>query len=314
MLAATKKKQYSMQRIENFQGRSSLFIFDLEFIGDVRQLATCRIWEIAVYSVATGTWFQAVVDPDPSASVFPPPPIPELPQLTRDFLTARGARLWGDVYRQLQTWVQAVCPGGHIPVFISHNTFRADKPILEFECQRAGLKMPFHWYFFDSLHYSRYVIKQSSGNYSLTGLYMDLFGEKFDDAHRAEADVRACHRILQRLTLSTFNLTGPTYPSYSTSLRSVRWIGRRAEAVFAEAGVTSLEKLLMLIQEKLRQDFLCGAGDERLSVQKTLTTIIENKLPYENIENILNTLLGVLRDRPFSHAFVQKAQDVLVKC
>ena len=94
----------------------------------------------------------------------------------------------------------------------------------------------------------------------------------------------------------------------------MRWIGRRAEAVFAEAGVTSLEKLLMLIQEKLRQDFLCGAGDERLSVQKTLTTIIENKLPYENIENILNTLLGVLRDRPFSHAFVQKAQDVLVKC
>jgi len=303
-----------MQRIENLRGRSSLFIFDLEFIGDVRQLATCRIWEIAVYSVATGTWFQAVVDPDPSASVFPPPPIPELPQLTRAFLTAHRACLWGDVYRQLQTWVQAACPVGHIPVFISHNTFRADKPILEFECQRAGLKMPFHWYFFDSLHYSRYVIKQSSGNYSLTGLYTTLFGEKFDNAHRAEADVRACHRILQRLTNATFDLVGPTYPVYSTSLRSVRWIGRRAESVFAEAGVTSLEKLLMLIQGNLQRDFLGGNTDERLSVQTTITTIMENKLPYENIENILNTLVGILRDRPFSHAFVQKAQDVLVKC
>jgi len=303
-----------MQRIENFQGRTSLFIFDLEFIGDVRRLATCRIWEIAVYSVASGTWFQAVVDPDPAMATFPPPPIPELPQLTRAFLQAHHARLWRDVYQQMQMWVQTVCPPGHIPVFISHNTFRADKPILEFECHRVGLKLPFHWYFFDSLHYSRYAIKQNSGNYSLTGLYTSLFGDKFDNAHRAEADVRACHRILQRLTNSTFQLTGPMYPVYSTSLRSVRWVGRRAESVFFEAGVTSLEKLLLLIQENMHVDFLRGNTDERLSVQKTITTIMETKLPYENIENILNTILCILRDRPFSHAFVQKAQDVLVMC
>lgn len=303
-----------MQRLEEIQGRSSLFIFDLEFIGDVRHLATCRIWEIAVYSVATGTWFQAVVDPDPTKTTFPPPPIPELPQLTRHFLQTHNARLWGDVYQQLQLWVQSVCRPGHIPVFISHNTFRADKPILEFECQRSGFKMPFHWYFFDSLHYSRFAIKQSSGNYSLTGLYTSLFGDKFNNAHRAEADVRACHRILQRLTNSTFQLVGPVYPVYSTSLRSVRWIGRRAESVFFEAGVTSLEKLLLLIQENLHRDFLLGQTDERQSVKQTITTIMENKLPYENIENILNTILGILRDRPFSHAFVQKAQDVLVNC
>ena len=53
-----------MQRIENLKNRTQLFIFDLEFIGDVRNLHTCHIWEIAVYSVMRNSWFSKVVDPD----------------------------------------------------------------------------------------------------------------------------------------------------------------------------------------------------------------------------------------------------------
>ena len=80
-----------MEQLCTFPSQKSLFIFDLEFVGDVRQLDTCNIWEIAVYCVQTQCWFDSVVDPDPSLQTFPEPPIPEIPQLTRDFLIQNKA-------------------------------------------------------------------------------------------------------------------------------------------------------------------------------------------------------------------------------
>ena len=74
-----------MQHIEKITDPRTLFVFDLEFIGDVRKLSTCFIWEVAVFCVETQQWFEMVVDPDPEKQTFPPPPIPEIPQLTRDF-------------------------------------------------------------------------------------------------------------------------------------------------------------------------------------------------------------------------------------
>lgn len=304
-----------MLRIENFKKRVHHFIFDLEFIGDVRQLNTCKIWEIAVYSNKRATWFQAVVDPDPTIQVFPPPPIPELPQLTREFLTTNNAKPWSEIYPRLYQWVAMMSEPGDIPVFISHNTFRADKPILEFECQRASQKMPYNWYFFDSLHYSRFMIRQTSGNYSLIGLYTSLFKEEFENAHRAEADVRACHRILTHLSKQTWNMTGPMYPAYSTSLRSVRWVGRRAELLLTTVNIKSLEQLILLLQKNARQDFITENMDEHTSIRKTIcqlfSTNFKANLPLDNIENIITTLTNTMVERPFSHSFVLKSQKML---
>ena len=81
-----------MNRIEHLRGQVDYFIFDLEFIGQINRLQTCRIWEISVFAKTTGQWFTRVVDPDPTITQFPPPPIAELPQLTRDFLTAEAAQ------------------------------------------------------------------------------------------------------------------------------------------------------------------------------------------------------------------------------
>ena len=304
-----------MLSIENFKERVHPFIFDLEFIGDVRQLNTCKIWEIAVYSNKRATWFQAVVDPDPTIQVFPPPPIPELPQLTREFLKTNNAEPWSEIYPRLYHWVTMMCHPGDIPVFISHNTFRADKPILEFECQRIHQKMPYNWYFFDSLHYSRFMIRQTSGNYSLTGLYTSLFNEEFENAHRAEADVRACHRILTHLSKQTWALTGPIYPTYSTSLRSIRWVGRRAESLLTTANIKSYEELILLLQKNARHDFITLNLDESTSIRKTVcqlfSTNFKPDLPLDNIENIITTLIETMIERPFSHSFVLKSQTML---
>lgn len=293
-----------MQRIEHLQRRTSLFIFDLEFIGDVRELHTCRIWEIAVFCVATNQWFVRVVDPDPSAVVFPEPPIPEIPRLTRAFLGENNASLWVQAIDELIMWVRSQCTVETVPVFISHNTFRADKPILELECRRSVKRLPLTWYFFDSLHFSRSVVRNPLGNYSLSGLYEQMFNSGIENVHRAKSDVLACTKILQGLTNNTWCLTGPMYPSYSTSVRSIRWIGRKAEELMYVANIRSAEMLFSTIKQNVQQDYLLHNMSEASSILKTLTAIFGRQLPEDNIRNIMSVVNSMRATNPFSYTFM----------
>lgn len=274
-----------MEPIETNKQIKTLFVFDLEFIGDVRKLNTCYIWEIAVFCVRTGNRFEMIVDPMPSMTTFPPPPIPEIPQLTREFLTKHHAVTWDVVFPQLVAWIdQQRC--GTLPVFISHNTFRADKPIMELEGRRYAMHLPLNWYFFDSLHFSRRVIRNTNGNYSLNGLHQQIFGTKIDNAHRARYDVIACTNILQNLTKNTWALQGPMYPAYSTALRTIRWIGQKAEQLMFEANVRSVEELYMLVMANARKTNF----DLDTSVFTTLQNILKDRLPIDNIRNISDQL------------------------
>lgn len=277
-----------MERIQEWPPPKALFIFDLEFIGDVRNLETCKIWEIAVYSLQTQQWFEKVVDPDPETMEFPPPPIPEIPQLTREFLTIHQAQPWSVVFPQLEAWVLSQAVG--VPIFVSHNTFRADKPIMELECRRFNQQMPLNWYFFDSLHFSRQNMKNSSGNYSLSGLHQQLFNCPIVDAHRARADVVACIKIMTYITEGRWNLQGPIYPVYSTALRTIRWVGQKAEEVLYNKGIRSTEELFALIQKNARIDKIQFNHPFAVSTLNTLSNIIENCLPPDNVKNIANVI------------------------
>lgn len=293
-----------MQRIEHLQTRTKLFIFDLEFIGDVRDLQSCRIWEIAVFCVASNEWFVRVVDPDPDAQTFPEPPIPEIPRLTRSFLSDNKAVLWDTACTDLIHWVRKQCTLGNIPVFISHNTFRADKPIMELESRRFGIRLPLEWYFFDSLHYARSVIRNPAGNYSLSGLHQQIFHTNIENVHRARSDVLACMKILQRLTNNTWCLIGPMYPSYSTSVRSIRWIGRKAEELLYVANIRSAEALFSTIKENIQSDYLTLSISEDASVRKTLNQIFAHQLPEDNVKNIMSVINGMRATNPYSYTFM----------
>jgi len=295
-----------MQRIEKFKNRTRLFIFDLEFIGDVQNLRTCYIWEIAVYSVSRDSWFSKVVDPDKKMDVFPKPPIPEIPHLKREFLEQQKAITWDRVFTELCEWVSLEILPGMIPVFVSHNTFRADKPIMELECERYKLRMPSNWYFFDSLHYSRDIIK-NSGNYSLSGLHENMFNEPIQNVHRARSDVTACVRILSCLTKSSWDLHGPIYPTYSTSLRSIRWVGRKTENLLVAVGIDSTEALFMALQQNIHRNYIQQGMDEHTSIETTLTSILST-LPLENIQNITKVLMKMRIENPFSCTFMLKAE------
>jgi len=278
-----------MELIEQYPLQKSFFIFDLEFIGDVKKLSTCRIWEIAVFSLQTNQWFECIVDPDPTVDIFPPPPIPEIPELKREFLTENNAEIWANLCTKLEIWVSTNSLGG-IPIFISHNTFRADKPIIELEFKRAGCVMPLDWYFFDSLHFSRRMVKNTNGNYSLSGLHQQLFGEPIKNAHRARADVIACMRIMSSITNGMWDIKGPIYPSYSTALRTIRWIGQKAENILYNKNIRSVENLYTLIVSNARVDRIRTRLSFDQSVFKTLQTIIGHQLPMDNIKNISNVI------------------------
>lgn len=293
-----------MQSIEMLNGRTQLFVFDLEFIGDVRQLTSCRIWELAVFCISSNKWFEKVIDPDPKAQTFPKPPIDEIPRLKRSFLTENNAILWPQAFQELAEWVTTQLRPGAIPVFMSHNTFRADKPILELECRRYNIRLPLHWYFFDSLHFSRSVIRNSTGNYSLSGLHEQLFDKPIENAHRARADVVACMNIVSKLTHNTWSVSGPMYPSYSTSLRSIRWVGRKAEEILCSSGITSVESFLYIIENNVRRDYLQFSITEQGSIRKTISSLLVNKLPVDNINNIITVIDSMRAISPMSHTFM----------
>lgn len=295
-----------MQRIENLKNRTKLFIFDLEFIGDVKNLKSCYIWEIAVFSVSRNSWFSKVVDPDKKMQIFPKPPIPEIPHLKREFLQQENAVTWDHVFSELCEWVSEELQPGIIPVFVSHNTFRADKPIMELECERYKLQLPSNWYFFDSLHYSRDAMP-NAGNYSLSGLHEQIFSKRIENVHRARSDVTACIRILIFLTKTSWLLQGPIYPAYFTSLRSIRWVGKKTENLFANVGIDSAESLFMFVQQNIHRNYLQQGMEEHTSIKTTLTSIL-SELPVENIQNITNVLIEMRTEKPFSFTFMLKAE------
>jgi DNA polymerase III epsilon subunit-like protein len=265
-----------------------LFIFDLEFNGNIQMLRTCKIWEIAVYCQDTGQMFEAVIDPDPEQFIFPVPPIPEIPQLTRQFLVNENAQTFDIVLKQMAAWV---CEQTHkIPIFISHNTHKADKPILELEAARYSTHLPLNWFFFDSLHFCRDFHKSEDGNFSLSGLNRQLFNCDIIQCHRARADVEACTAILGKITGGSWQLFGPVYSSYTSSLRTIKWIGRKAEQLLIERNVCSVEKLLEICKQNATVNYIHGNIKSLDSIRLTISTIFGNTLPIENINNITEAI------------------------
>ena len=276
-----------MSSIQNFPNKS-FFIFDLEFNGNIHDISTCKIWEIAVFSQDSGQMFEAVVDPDPNQKIFEVPPIPEIRQSTRQFLVNENAQTFDIVLQNLAVWVHSQTD--KIPVFISHNTHKADKPILELEASRYSTHLPLNWFFFDSLHFCRDFSKSEDGNFSLSGLYRQLFNCDIVNVHRARADVEACTAILGKITGESWQLFGPVYSSYTTSLRSIRWIGKKAEQLLIGRNICSVENLLEICKQNATVDYINHHMESTTSIHKTISNILINTLPNENITKIAEAI------------------------
>ena len=232
---------------------NSTFIFDLEYIGTSNNLSTCHIWEIGIIHWISGRQFSITIKPD--IHPIPPPFTADFIQLTPAILAERNACDFNTAWNKLIQWIhQQVTPGTNV-LMVAHNCFKADKPMLEIDTKRHGITIPYNWYFFDSLIYCRKNIpKQSS--YTLGDIYKELFQMNLPNAHSALPDAVALREILCKI--NSYQMTGPIYPSYSTSLQAIKWLGPSCENQLFSQNITSLEQLQNIIMSSFSTTCLMG--------------------------------------------------------
>lgn len=216
----------------------STFVFDLEYVGVPNDLSRCYIWEIGAIHLVTGNKFSITVDP--GIRPLPPPMAQEFANVTDTFLKNKNAVDFNFGWNSFLRFV-AVNSTSIPSLLISHNNFKSDKPMLEIETKRRGVELPRHWYFLDSLLYSRKAIpKQSS--YTLNDLYMNILGKKILNNHSALPDAYALMELLYYTGIE--NIHGPIYPAHCTSLQAVKWLGPSCERSLFSQNIRSLEQLV----------------------------------------------------------------------
>ena len=225
-----------MSRIENVQNKA-LFVYDLEFIGNIHDLNTCKIWDMAFLCVETGERFCSIVDPDPTLYTIPPPVVEGLFPLTREYLSKQNAKPFHQVWPLIVQWIVNRSHGKTI-VLISHNNFCSDKPVLENHISHYFQCCPIDLYFFDSLVYFRDNL--NTYDYSLKGLVRLLLKREHDNAHRAEIDTI---RLYECLNTFHMDLKGYIYSTRHNSLRTIRGIGASLENNLMQHGIFCEEQL-----------------------------------------------------------------------
>lgn len=270
-------------------GQKHIFVYDLEFIGDVNVIKSCQIWDISILHVNTGETFTTLVDPDPKVLHFPPPVVEGLFNLTRTFLNESQALPFNIIWQRVVAWVERRV-FGQSAVFISHNNFSSDKPVLENHMLMYQSIIPPNWLFFDSLHFFRDNLKQTV-DYSLKGLVSLILKENHTGAHRAEADTRKLYQCLKVYTNGQFKLNGPVYPAYMSSLRKLKGIGASVESILWSKGYSCEEYLINAVSRTIQIGNL-NAKTPKQSVEEFIySTLGGENIPLDNINTIVQSLL-----------------------
>lgn len=264
-----------------------IFVYDLEFIGDINDITSCKIWDISILYVKTGETFGAVIDPDPYVMHFPPPIVDGLFNLTRNFLNENNSKPFDKIWHKIYKWVNNRVYGEKC-VFISHNNFSSDKLVLENHFSYYNLSTPGNWYFFDSLNFFRDNIRNIY-DYSLKGLIKYLLKKEHTHAHRAEADTLMLYECLKLYTKNIWNLSGCVYPLFITSLRVMKGIGSAVEICFFKNGISSQEFLMQQLTMVTR---IGNANNKPYNItiyQYIFDILRKDNIPLDNIKTVANS-------------------------
>jgi len=278
----------SLMKLFEQMGQKHIFVYDLEFIGDVNVTKSCQIWDISILHVNTGETFTTLIDPDPTCVNFPPPVVEGLFELTRTFLDEGQALPFNIIWQRVVSWVERRVFGQQ-SVFISHNNFSSDKPVLENHMFQYQTIIPPNWFFFDSLHFFRDNIK--SMDYSLKGLVQLLLKENHTGAHRAEADTQKLYQCLKFFTNGQFELNGPCYPAYMSSLRKLKGVGASVESILWSKGYSCEEYLLNAVSRSIQMGNLKGKTPKQSAEEFIYSTLGGENIPLNNVNIIVQSLL-----------------------
>lgn len=206
-------------------------MFDLEFLGDIRQgVEGCRIFEIAALT-ENGHTFQTYVDPYPGKAVIPSPLQPSCFHITRDFLQANAIPT---IRIALEKFLQFLADIGATTItLLAHAAFRSDKPLLRRAVARAGIEWPATVRFGDTLNIARIMLPKIK-KYDLASLYFRILAIKMPCPHSALYDAVALSEILSR-TPNYHELT-VTYAIDQIPLSSIRGIGAKSELWLMRCG------------------------------------------------------------------------------
>ena len=175
-------------------------VYDLEFIGNIECLETCRIWEVAAQlwgdHSAAGR-FEAICYPYKSEPVqkYASPVSSDHVAITQKWLQEHGALHKRKVLKQFADWLSKY-PGACL---ISHNNHKIDKPVLEMECERVGAALPTQLEFMDSLPIFRKLLP-GLGDWTLKNIHSLVAVKPRANHHRAFADVEMLSECLSKMT------------------------------------------------------------------------------------------------------------------
>jgi hypothetical protein len=278
------------------KGTVAYFVYDLEFIGDINQLSSCKIWDFSIACVETRETFNAIIEPDKTLCEIPEPVVDGLFPLTRAFLTAKRATGFKPAWERIVRWVNARC-GTNPVVLISHNNFLSDKPILENHLIQYSTHVPSSWGFYDSLHYFRDNYK--TYDYSLKGLVNSILYKTHDNAHRARADTNMLMACLDTFTDGQWCLNGFAYPLFVNSLRRLRGVGQAVEAYLFTHGFIHEEQLLSRAKIFIHDDILSNRPMDK-SLNTFLTHFFINaNVPISTVQSISNSILNNFKSTQF---------------
>ena len=219
----------------------NLFVFDLEYVGFSSNLNECYIWDIAVIHLKSNSMFQTFVKP--AISEIPPPFSSEFIHVTHDFLNEKKAVPFKSAFDKLMQFIMRNAAPGPV-VLVAHNVFKSDQKMIEIECKRCNLKLPYSIFFFDSLIFCRLKL-QKQPSYTLSDIYFYLFQKRIENQHYAISDTLALRDVILKLNVSY--LEGPIYPAFTTSLQNIKWLGPSSEKLMFLSNIRSVESLVQNI-------------------------------------------------------------------
>jgi len=139
---------------------------------------------------------------------------------------------FGTVFPLFRKFIKNQTKRGTQIVLVAHNAFGFDKPMLEKECSRFGLRIPSTWVFYDTLLTFRKQFPDLVSK-KLGDLHELRFGEPIAGAHDALADSQALQRLFNHDIVQYFTLTdtlAPFQQRYLTdneSVINIRGVGQR---------------------------------------------------------------------------------------
>ena len=209
---------------------------DYEFLGNIQEGAhTCNVWHIGAVK-ADNTKFEIYIQVDTNRETHE-----GCVEVTEEYLAERNAEPFASAFQKFVAWV------GPQAVIISHNSFKSDKPVLEYECKRHNIRMPC-WYFYDSLLFLRSKIQCMS--YRLPDVYKHVTGRDFEETHTALKDAIGLKEILDILPPEGLYM----YPKYLTPLQNIKWVGTACEEAFLKSRIRSVEDLLLKYMQWVQLD------------------------------------------------------------